>query len=149
SLAGMLERGGKLDARRALAQANIDALAPQREILRLDIMAEVARRYLAITAATAQRRIAVDDIEQRARAVRAARLRLEAGASPAATLMTAQAALAQAELDRDRADQAVRAARLSLAALWNAHSVDFDTASGDPLRLPALQDFSQLAALLE
>jgi len=149
SLAGVLERGGKLDARRALAQANIDALAPQREILRLDIMAEVARRYLAITAATAQRRIAADDIEQRARAVRAARLRLEAGASPASTLMTAQAALAQAELDRDRADQAVRAARLSLAALWNARSVDFDTASGDPLRLPALQDFSQLAELLE
>lgn len=149
SLAGVLERGGKLDARRALAQANIDALAPQREVVRLDLMAEVARRYLAITAATAQRRIAVDDIGQRTRAVGAARQRLQAGASPAATLMTAQAALAQAELDRDRADQALRAARLSLSALWNARSVDFDTVSGDPLQLPMLQDFDQLAGLLE
>lgn len=149
SLAGVLERGGKLDARRAVALANIDALAPQREVIRLDMMAEVARRYLAITVATGRQHIALDDIEQRRRAVDAARLRLTAGASPASTLMTAQAALAQAELDRDRALQEGRAARLSLAALWNAREVDFDVASGDPLRLPALQEFSQLADLLE
>jgi len=149
SLAGVLERGGKLDARRAVAQANIDALAPQREIIRLDMMAEVARRYLAITAAAARERIAQDDIEQRRRAVDAAQRRLTAGASPASTLMTAQAALAQAELDRDRALQEARSARLSLAALWNERSVAFDVVSGDPLRLPALQDFAQLADLLE
>lgn len=149
SLAGVLERGGKLDARRAVAQANIDALAPQREVIRLDMMAEVARRYLAVTVASSRQRIALDDIEQRRRAVQAAQLRLTAGASPASTLMTAQAALAQAELDRDRALQEGRAARLSLAALWNAREVDFDVASGDPLQLPALQDFSQLADLLE
>ncbi|MGE4458730.1 MAG: TolC family protein [Stenotrophomonas sp.] len=148
SLAGVLERGGKLDARRALAQANIDTLAPQREITRLDLMAEVARRYLAITAARGQRRIALDDIEQRRRAVAAARVRLQAGASPASTLMTAQAALAQAELDRDRAAQAERAARLALAALWNAREADFTEVSGEPLQLPALEDFQQLAALL-
>lgn len=149
SLAGVLERGGKLDARRAVAQANLDALAPQREIIRLDMMAEAARRYLAITVASGRQRIALDDIEQRQRAVDAARGRLTAGASPASTLMTAQAALAQAELDRDRALQEGRAARLSLAALWNAREVDFDVASGDPLQLPALQEFSQLADLLE
>ncbi len=148
SLAGVLERGGKLDVRRALAQANIDTLAPQREITRLDLMAEVARRYLVITAARGQRRIALDDIEQRRRAVAAARVRLQAGASPASTLMTAQAALAQAELDRDRAVQAERAARLALAALWNAREADFTEVSGEPLQLPALEDFQQLAALL-
>ncbi|AWH27095.1 TolC family protein [Stenotrophomonas sp. YAU14D1_LEIMI4_1] len=149
TLAGVLERGGKLDARRAVAQANLDALAPQREITRLDLLAETARRYLAISAAEQQRRIAVDDIEQRRRAVAAARLRLQAGASPASTLLTAQAALAQAELDRDRSLQAARAARMALAALWNAREVDFDAITGDPLQLPALQDFQQLAQLLQ
>lgn len=148
SLAGVLERGGKLDARRALAQANIDAIAPQREVTRLDLMAEVARRYLAVTAARGQRRIAMDDIEQRRRAVAAARVRMLAGASPASTLMTAQAALAQAELDRDRAEQAERAARMALAALWNAREADFTEVSGEPLQLPALEDFQQLATLL-
>src|SRR5690606_41749870 len=61
SLAGGLERGGKLDARRAVAQANLDAVAPQREIARLDLMAAVARRYLAVTAADNRHRISLDD----------------------------------------------------------------------------------------
>jgi len=149
TLAGVLERGGKLDARRAVAQANLDALAPQREIARLDLMAETARRYLGVLRDDQQRRLAMQDIEQRQRAVQAARIRLQAGASPAATLLTAQAALARAELDRDRAVQAGRAARLALAALWNARQADFDAVSGDLMHLPALQDMQVLAQLLD
>lgn len=149
TLAGVLERGGKLDARRVLAQANLDALAPQSEIARLDLMAAVAQRYLAITEARAQLAIAQTDIEQRRRAVAAARLRLQAGASPESVLLTAQAMLAQAEVDRDRALQADRAARVALAALWREREPGFDVVSGDPLQLPALQPFEVLADELQ
>jgi cobalt-zinc-cadmium efflux system outer membrane protein len=149
TLAGVLERGGKLDARRVLAQANLDALAPQREIARLDLMAAVAQRYLAITEVRAQLAIAQTDIEQRRRAVAAARLRLQAGASPESVLLTAQAMLAQAEVDRDRALQADRAARVALAALWREREPGFDVVSGDPLLLPALQPFEVLAEELQ
>ena len=149
SLAGVLERGGKLDARRTLAQANLDAAAPQREIARLDLLAETARRYLAITAAVREREIAEVDIEQRRRAVEAARRRLEAGASPESSLLTAQAALAQAELDRDRARQSEQAARQHLAALWNDREAQFGTVTGDPLALPELLDVARLGDLLD
>ena len=149
SLAGVLERGGKLDARRVLAQANLDALAPQRETARLDLMAAVAQRYLAIAEARAQLAIADTDIDQRKRAVAAARVRLQAGASPESVLMTAQAMLAQAEVDRDRARQADRAARLALSALWREREPGFDVVSGDPLQLPALQPFDVLADELQ
>lgn len=149
SLAGVLERGGKLDARRVLAQANLDALAPQRETARLDLLAAVAQRYLAIAEARAQLAIADTDIGQRKRAVAAARVRLQAGASPESVLMTAQAMLAQAEVDRDRARQADRAARLALSALWREREPGFDVVSGDPLQLPALQPFDVLADELQ
>lgn len=149
TLAGVLERGGKLDARRVLAQANLDALALQREIARLDLMAAVAQRYLAITEARAQLAIAQTDIEQRRRAVAAARLRLQAGASPESVLLTAQAMLAQAEVDRDRASQSDRAARVALAALWREREPGFDVVSGDPMQLPALQPFEVLADQLQ
>ncbi|MGH8074155.1 MAG: TolC family protein, partial [Lysobacter sp.] len=76
SLASVLERGGKLDARRTLAQSRIDALAVEREAQRLDLLAEVARRYLAIVAAQQQTAIARFDIEQRERTVAEARKRL-------------------------------------------------------------------------
>lgn len=149
TLAGVLERGGKLDARRAVAQANLDSLAPQRETARLDLMAEVARRYLAVTDARQQLRIAETDIEQRRRAVAAARLRLQAGASPESVLMTAQAMLAQAELDRDRARQVDQSARATLSALWRQREPGFDVVTGDPMQLPALQDFAVLADELQ
>ncbi|MGL4694313.1 MAG: TolC family protein [Stenotrophomonas maltophilia] len=149
TLAGVLERGGKLDARRAVAQANLDSLAPQRETARLDLMAEVARRYLAVTDARQQLRIAETDIEQRRRAVAAARLRLQAGASPESVLMTAQAMLAQAELDRDRARQVDQSARAALSALWRQREPGFDVVTGDPMQLPALQDFTVLADELQ
>ena len=149
SLSGVLERGDKIDARRLLAQANIDALAPQRATARLDLLAETARRYLAVAQAQAEQQIADTDIEQRRRAVDAARLRLRAGASPESVLFTARAMLAQAELDHDRASEQASAARLSLAALWGARQADFTVVAGDVLQLPALRDFQQLADELE
>ncbi len=149
TLAGVLERGGKLDARRTLAQARIDALALQRETQRLDLLADVARRYLAVAAARAQKGIAEQDIAQRRRTVAAARQRLQAGASPESVVLTAQAALARAELVLARAEQQDVAARQHLAALWGERSPRFDIAPADPLALPAIADATELAALLD
>ena len=149
SLASILERGGKLDARRTLAQSRIDALAVERETRRLDLLAEVARRYLAIVAAQRQGEIAQLDIAQRQRTVGGARQRLQAGASPESVVLTAQAALARAELDRARAEQRSAAARQHLAALWGERAPTFDVATRNPLALPAISDFSALAALIQ
>jgi cobalt-zinc-cadmium efflux system outer membrane protein len=149
TLASVLERGGKLDARRTLAQSRIDALAVERESRRLDLLAEVARRYLAIVAAQRQRDIAQSDIAQRQRTVAGARQRLQAGASPESVVLTAQAALARAELDRARAEQRLLAASQHLAALWGERDPSFDVATGDPLALPKIPAFADLAAQLE
>ncbi|MCD0244602.1 TolC family protein [Xanthomonas melonis] len=149
TLASVLERGGKLDARRTLAQARIDALAPQRALARLDVLADVARRYLAITAARQRRAIALETLAQRQRTVAAARQRLQAGASPESVLLTAQALQGRAELERDRAQLEVAAARRQLAVLWGARSLDAGDTSGDALQLPDIPEFEVLAQLLD
>lgn len=149
TLAGVLERGGKLDARRTLAQARIDALALQRETQRLDLLADVARRYLAVAAARAHKTIALQDIAQRQRTVAGARHRLQAGASPESVVLTAQAALARAELAQARAEQQEIAARQHLAALWGERAPRFDIAPADPLALPDVASAADLAALLD
>jgi cobalt-zinc-cadmium efflux system outer membrane protein len=149
TLASVLERGGKLDARRVLANSRIDALAVERETRRLDLLAEVARRYLAMVAAREQGEIAQLDIGQRQRTVAAARQRLQAGASPESVVLTAQAALARAELDRARALQRLQAARQHLAALWGERDPDFDIMASNPLALPRVSAFSELGDLLE
>ncbi len=149
SLASVFERGGKLDARRTLVQSRIDRLAVEREARRLDLLAEVARRYLAIVAAQRQRDIAQFDIGQRQRTVAGARQRLQAGASPESVVLTAQAALARAELDRARAEQRWTSARQNLAALWGERAPVFEIVASDPLKLPAIADFTALTDLLE
>jgi cobalt-zinc-cadmium efflux system outer membrane protein len=148
TLAGVLERGGKLDARRALAQSRIDSLSVQRETRRLDLLAEVARRYLAVNAAQEQQRIAEQDVAQRRRTVAGAKQRLDAGASPESVVLTAQAALARAEMERDRALQSGAAGRQHLAALWGERNPAFDVVAGNPLELPDIAAFAELEALL-
>ncbi|MFA1263992.1 TolC family protein [Xanthomonas axonopodis pv. fascicularis] len=149
TLAGVLERGGKLDARRTLAQARIDALAPQRALARLDVLAEVARRYLAIGMAAQRHAAALEALAQRQRTVSAARQRLQAGTSPESVLLTAQALQARAELERDRAQQELLAARRQLAVLWGERTPDFGAITGDPLQLPAIPELEVLAQLLD
>lgn len=149
TLASVIERGGKLDARRTLAQSRIDALAVERETTRLDLLAEVARRYLAIVAARERGSIAETDITQRTRTVAAARHRLQAGASPESVLLTAEAALARAELESTRSKQATHNARQQLAALWGERSPTFDVAVVDPTMLPEIEEAEALASLLD
>lgn len=149
SLAGVLERGAKREARVALAQGRIDALANEREARRLDLLAETARRFLALIAADRQRGIAIADIAQRERAVAAARVRLRAGASPESVVLTAQAALARAQLDRDRAAQRVEAARRHLAALWGDADPAFAAAAIDVTALPLIDDVDALERVID
>ena len=149
SLASVLERGGKRDARMALAQGRIDSLAVQREATRLDLLADIARRHLAVIAAQRSAEIARADIEQRRRAVAAARERMNAGGAPESVVLTAQAALAKAELDLRRAQQQAVAAKQHLAALWGEREPRFHLVAGDPLALPAIADFDALARELQ
>lgn len=149
TLASVLERGGKLDARKTLARSQIDALAVEREARRLDLLAEVARRYLAMVAARRQGEIAAQDIAQRRRTLAGARQRLQAGASPESVVLTAEAALARAELEKARAQQRLDSARQYLAALWGERDPVFEVVAADPAALPEIADFAALSALLE
>lgn len=150
SLASVLERGGKRDARRALAASHIDALGLQRASTRLDVIAEVARRYLDLAAAQAQQGIAAVDFEQRERSVIAAAKRVQAGAAPESVQLTAEAMRARATLDQMRARAEASAAWQRLQLLWGeAAATPVPRMTGIVLNIPETGDYAALAALLE
>lgn len=149
SLASVLERGGKLDARRTLVQSRIDALAIERETQRLDLLADVARRYSIGAGAQRSVAIAARDVAQRQRAVSEARGRFQAGASPESVVFSAQAALARAEMSHARALARATAQRQHLAALWGERAPEFAFVDTDEQTLPALAEFSVLLDWLE
>jgi len=149
SLASVLELGGKRDARRAVADAQAQALGLEEEARRLDLLAEVARRFLDVLAAQALVQIADAELAQRQQVVEAAAQRVRAGASPESVRLTADAALARVRLQRARAQSETRAAGRRLAALWNDRAPDFDRAAGDLLALPPVPSLETLRALID
>ena len=149
TLASVLERGGKREARQALAASRIDALANQRQAKQLDLLAEVARRYLDVVAAQAQAAVAASDQIQRERTLDAATRRVQAGASPESAKLMAEAMVARARLDQERARADAAAAYRRLAILWGEREPVNRIAQGDPLSLPAVPEFDALARWLE
>ena len=145
----MLERGGKREARRALAASRLDALGLQRSTRQLDLLADVARRYLDVVAAQGQAGIARDEVAQRERTVQASRQRVAAGASPTSVALSAEAMLSRARLDLSRAETQAAAAWRRLAILWRETDLQvMPRLSAQPLVLPSIPTFSALQTAL-
>jgi outer membrane protein, heavy metal efflux system len=149
SLSSVLERGGKREARIALADGRFDAVELLREAKRLDLLAEVARRYLDAVAAVAQAELARTDVAQRERALSAARQRVAAGGAPESVALAAMASGMRAAGDVQRAERASTLARRRLALLWGDTRSDFAVAGRDLVALPKVVAFDTLARLLE
>jgi len=149
SLASVIERGGKRDARRALAEARFDSLTLEQEQARADLLAEVARRYLDLLAAQSLAEVAAAEVRQREIMIDAAAKRVRAGAAPESVHLAAEAAAARARVQRDRNLAQRDAAARRLAILWNIQVPDFERVAGDVLSLPAILPLSELRMLLE
>lgn len=146
SLGAALEPQARRDARVGLAQSRLDGLDIAAEGRRLDLLAEVARRYLDVLALQEEARALETTRAQRQAAAAAARRRVEAGASPVSVKLGADAAVARAELDLARTLAATAAARRRLALMWGGEPVG--TVEGNLLVLPDTPDFDHLASLL-
>ena len=150
SLASMLERGGKREARRALAASRIDALGLQRSAIEMDLLAEVARRYLEVFAAQEMQKIIALDLAQRERTVTAAAKRVQAGASHDSVRLTAEAMRARSRLEQSKTKAAHEAAWRRLAILWGeTQSSKIMRVAGDAYALPSIADFSVLSDVLK
>jgi len=149
SLSSVLELGGKRDARQVVANAQMQSLTLTEEARRLDLLAEVARRFLDLLAAQSSVQIADIELTQRERVADAAAQRVRAGASPESVRLSAEAAVARARLVRQRSTAETLAAARRLAALWNDRAPDFDRASGDPLAMPSVPSLEALQTLLD
>jgi cobalt-zinc-cadmium efflux system outer membrane protein len=149
SLASVLERGAKRGARQAVVQSRIDGLAISRETRRLDVLAEVARRYLDLSGAQALIRVAQLDLDQRQRTVRAAQRRVQAGAAHQSQLLAAEALVIRSEVELQGASATQMNASRRLALLWGGHANALLQVSETPLDLPPLQSFEALLTKLQ
>ena len=143
------ERVGKRHARIELARARLATVDLDQEAKRLDVLADVAQRFVEAAAAQTEVTAHQANVAQRQATVAAARKRVQAGASPASVALAAEAALARAELERERAQVTARGARRRLAVLWGERDPGFDQVAADLLVVPEIPAFVELARLVD
>lgn len=149
SLASVIERGDKRQARIEVATAQLEALAIQEEQKRVDLLAEVARRYLDLVAIQSLEQVTELELGQRKKAVAATEQRVRAGATPESVHLAAEAALVRSTLERDRLRAQRTASARRLAILWGSRDPDFDLVTGNPLSLTSVPSLESLREMLE
>lgn len=147
-LSQVLELGGKRERRQTAAAIRLGLLEADYEILRLDVLAEVARRFVHIVRDQALLAVAREAVTLAERTRGAAQTRVAAARAPRTELSRAKIALARARIELEHREHELKSARRALAATWGDLQPHFERAAADLFALPAVGDFEQLTAQL-
>lgn len=143
SLGWVLERSIRR-RRVAAAEAGSSLLLTDAEILRLDLAAETAQRFLNSLANQARLENATEAVSLAEDTVSAVKRRVRAGKSPHAELSRAEAELAMANLALDDVGHELAIAYHRLAAQWGDVELRFSHVRGDLLSLPTTEPLSKI-----
>lgn len=148
-LSQLIDVGGLRDKRIASAQLGRQDLEAESHIVRLDVLAETARRFVSLVGQQEEHQLAhlAVDLAEKTSAV--VTRRVEAAKSPEAEHDRAVVALERARIDDAHAEHELLAARFALAASWGAAEPDFADTAADLYLLPPVAPYPELLAALE
>lgn len=148
TLGWLLERGVRpliVDT----ARADLSLHTANADVVRLDVGAETARRFLACLAFQERLDTAAVAVAHAEETVRLVTERVAAGRALEADRARAEADLARAELLHEDYEHELLSAYHRLSAQWGQTEPDFSSVSGDVRTLPALEPFENLLARVD
>jgi outer membrane protein, heavy metal efflux system len=148
-LSRVLELGGKRESRVQAARAGHGVLSIEGEAQRLDILAEVTRRYIQVASDQEAIRLAQQATKLAERTLRSAEVRVRAARSPEVERLRAQIALTRARIDEEHAEHELLSSRQKLASMWGDDEPGFASVSADLSRLPEPAPFALLVQRLK
>jgi cobalt-zinc-cadmium efflux system outer membrane protein len=143
-----LERG-KREKRVAASQAGLTMLQSEADLMRLDMAAETARRYLESLALQARIELAAEAISLAARTVDAVEQRVAAGRTPKADLARARVDLARRDMEHEHLTHLHLTSIHRLAAQWGDTNPAFVSVGGEIAELPVPDPFEELLTRVE
>lgn len=149
SLSRTLELGHKAVNRGAVVDREGLLLSNQKDIDRLDLLTETARRFLHVVTDQQRLLIAQDAIGLIRLIEKAVEERIQSGKTPIAERHRVAIDFANYELDLDHKRHELESSRLSLATLWNNKQANFGSVEGDVFQLEVLPDFLEMERLLD
>jgi cobalt-zinc-cadmium efflux system outer membrane protein len=145
----VIELGDKRALRVDGARQAADLIAAERAAAEIDVLAEVARRFIHVASDQEQLLLTMRGTELAGETVAATAERVAAARAPDVELRRARVALARAGIEREHAEHELLSSRRRLAAMWGAGEPDFDEVAGDLYSLPEIETFESLLARLD
>jgi len=149
SLSQVIELGTQRDARINTVTQRVDLLRAEQRVTELDLLAEVARRFIATAAAQEQVALEQRAVSLAQQTLDALQPLVDAGQTPASEQARATAMLERARLAAAQAQTTLAAARIDLASMWNAATPDFAAVSADLLQVGTSGAVSDLLLALD
>lgn len=148
ALSQVIELGGQRARRIALSQGGRDQIEVRREITQLDVLAELARRFIHV--ASDQTQLELTGLATRLAEQTATEIerRVNEARSPQVELNRAHITLARAKVLQEHAEHELLSSRRKLAALWGQREPDFGPVDAELFELPKVEDFEALAQRL-
>lgn len=148
-LSQVIDLAGSRERRVETAQSERALVDADYELQRLDLLAEVARRFTEAVADGERLAAARRATASGKRTVDAVRKRVEAAVVSPIELNKSRTALALLKIEEEHAEHELAACRQSLAAILGADDPQFGPISADLHSLPQMNEFESLAARLE
>ena len=145
----VIELGDKQELRVDGARQASDLIAAERAAAEIDVLAEVARRFIHVAADQENLSLTTRATALAEETVAATAERVSAARAPEVELRRARVALARAGIEREHAEHELLSSRRRLAAMWGAREPDYDEVAGDLFALPAIESFESLLARLD
>lgn len=145
TLGWVLERGVR-ERRVDAANAAISMTRMDAEIMRLDVAAETARRFVECMAYQARLLNAMEGVSFATEVIEAVEGRITAGRALDAELFRGRAELARAELVQEHYEHELMSAYYRLSSQWGETRPSFGSVTGDLSVLPGLEPVETLVA---
>ena len=148
SISQLFELGGKRAKREALAMTERDLALWDYEARRLDIIYQVATRYMAVVANQERLKLAHETTAVAEEIFNTVVARVKAGKVSPLEQSKSRVELAKASLNKARVIRELVSNKQNLAAVWGSMSPLFKQVSGDLFAVQAVPEFSNLLSRL-
>lgn len=147
-LSQLLELGGKRQKRELAAARNVGLIEADYDIVRLDVLAEVARRYVHVGRDELLLEVAESAVQLAAQNRGVVEKRVAAARAMRTELSRAEIELARARLQLEHREHELLASKRRLAASWGSDKVEFSRVETDLFILPGTRGLDSLLSEL-
>jgi cobalt-zinc-cadmium efflux system outer membrane protein len=148
-LGTVLELGGKRGRRIDSARSERDLILTQNDAERLDLLAEVARRFIRVATAQEDVDLAKRRLDLADRTRKGVDQRVSAARSPRLESNNAAVAANRAEIEYQQAESVLRQSWAQLSSLWGGETAYSGRVAADLFAMPSTGDYAALTALLD